>query len=325
MIPPAHGMARPRPGRNVDLPWRSVVALSGGVGGARLLRGLARVLPEGALTAIVNTGDDFEHWGLHVSPDVDTVMYSLAGLAHEERGWGLAVETFGVLDAMRRYGEDGWFAIGDLDLATHLARTRGLARGETLTAITARLSRALGVRTRVLPMSDELHRTMIETRDRGTLDFQTWFVRNRAEPAIERIWFEGVARATTAVLEAIASAEIVIIGPSNPYVSIDPILSLPGARDALFERPVVAVSPIVGGRAVKGPLAAMIPAIAGLEPSAAAVAAHYPGLRGIVVENGDSVYGIPFVATNTVMKNAADSESLARRVLDFAKSVIATD
>jgi LPPG:FO 2-phospho-L-lactate transferase len=279
-------------------------------------------LPEGALTAIVNTGDDFEHWGLHVSPDVDTVMYSLAGLAHEERGWGLAVETFDVLEAMRRYGEDGWFAIGDRDLATHLARTRGLARGETLTAVTARLCHALGVRARVLPMSDERHRTMIETRDRGTLDFQTWVVRNRAEPAIERIWFDGSARGTSAVFEAIASAELVVIGPSNPYVSIDPILSLPGARDALFERPVVAVSPIVGGRAVKGPLATMIPALDGVDPSAAAVAAHYPGLRAIVVENGDTVSGIPFLATNTVMKNAGDSESLAREVLAFAQSVI---
>jgi LPPG:FO 2-phospho-L-lactate transferase len=303
-------------------PWRSVVALSGGVGGARLLRGLARVLPEAALTAVVNTGDDFEHWGLHVSPDVDTVMYSLAGLAHEERGWGLAVETFGALEAMRRYGEEGWFAIGDLDLSTHLARTCGLARRETLTAITARLCHALGVRARVLPMSDQRRRTMIETRDSGTLDFQTWFVRNHAEPVIERIWFDGIARATPSVFEAIARAEIVIIGPSNPYVSIDPILSLPGVRDALFERPVVAVSPIVGGRAVKGPLAAMISTLDGVAPSAAAVAAHYPRLRGIVVENGDTVSGIPFHATNTIMKNIADSESLAREVLAFAKSIV---
>jgi LPPG:FO 2-phospho-L-lactate transferase len=301
---------------------RSVVALSGGVGGARLLRGLARALPADTLTAIVNTGDDFEHWGLHVSPDVDTVMYTLAGLSHEERGWGLANETFALVEAMRRYGEDGWFAIGDRDMATHLARTRGLARGETLTAVTARLCGALGVTTRVLPMSDDRCRTMIETRDLGTLPFQTWFVRHRAEPAVERVRFDGVARPTPAVLAALERADVVIIGPSNPYVSIDPILALPGVTGAVFARPVIAVSPIVGGRAVKGPLAAMIPRLAGLPPSAAAVAAHYPRLAAFVVERGDEVPGVRVHATDTVMKSAADSERLAREVLDVAATTL---
>jgi LPPG:FO 2-phospho-L-lactate transferase len=303
--------------------WTSVVALSGGVGGARLLRGLARALPDDALTAIVNTGDDFEHWGLHVSPDVDTVMYALAGLAHEERGWGLATETFSVLEGMRRYGEDDWFALGDRDLATHLARTRGLARGETLTAITARLCAAVGVRARVLPMSDDPCRTMIDTAEHGTLPFQTWFVRHRAEPPALRVAFEGNARATPAVIDALERAEVVVVGPSNPYVSIDPILSLPGVRAAISARPVVAVSPIVGGRAVKGPLASMIPRLAGRPPSAAAIAAHYPGLRGMVVEIGDSVPGVRTVATETVMKSPADSERLAREVLALARSVVA--
>jgi LPPG:FO 2-phospho-L-lactate transferase len=300
---------------------RSVVALSGGVGGARLLRGLARALPAESLTAIVNTGDDFEHWGLHVSPDVDTVMYTLAGLAHEERGWGLAGETFSMLEAMRRYGEDGWFAIGDRDMATHLSRTLGLARGETLTSVTERLCRALGVHPRVLPMSDDRCRTMIETRGHGTLTFQDWFVRHRAEPPVERIRFEGNAHATTAVHRALAAADLVVIGPSNPYVSIDPILSLSGVREAVFARPVVAVSPIVGGRAVKGPLASMIPSLAGVSPSAAAVAAHYPQLAGMVVERGDGVPGVRVLATDTVMKSLDDSERLAREVLALASAV----
>ncbi|MGO9839228.1 MAG: 2-phospho-L-lactate transferase [Polyangiaceae bacterium] len=301
--------------------WRSVVALSGGVGGARLLRGLSRVLPSDALTAVVNTGDDFEHWGLYVSPDVDTVMYTLAGLAHEERGWGLADETFRALEGMRLYGDDGWFGIGDRDLATHLSRTRGLERGETLTRVTERLCRALGVASRILPMSDERCRTMIDTAERGTLTFQEWFVRYRTEPAARRVWFDGDATATPEVLDAVRGADLVVIGPSNPYVSIDPILRLPGLRDAVFSRPVVAVSPIVNGQAVKGPLAAMIPELAGVPPSAAAIAAHYPGLRGIVVQHGDSVPGLPAWEEETVMRSADGSERLARALLAHAESV----
>jgi LPPG:FO 2-phospho-L-lactate transferase len=297
--------------------WRSVVALSGGVGGARLLRGLARALPEGVLTAIVNTGDDFEHWGQYVSPDLDTVMYTLAGLSDETRGWGLSGETFALLEAMKRYGEDAWFSIGDRDMATHVVRTAALARGERLTAITERLCRAVGVTTRVLPMSDDRCRTMIDTREHGALTFQTWFVRHRTAPAARRVWFEGDARATPAVLDALRDAELVVIGPSNPYVSIDPILSLPGVRDAVFARPVVAMSPIVGGRAVKGPLAEMIPALDGVAPSASAIAAHYPGLRGMVVERGDAV-PLRALATDTVMRGPEDSERLAREVLQFA-------
>jgi LPPG:FO 2-phospho-L-lactate transferase len=303
-------------------PWRSVVALSGGVGGARLLRGLARALPADVLTAVVNTGDDFEHWGLHVSPDVDTVMYALAGLSHEERGWGLADETFRALEGLRAYGEDGWFAIGDRDLATHMARTLGMARGETLTQATARLCAGVGVRTRVLPMSNDRCRTMIDTSEHGALTFQTWFVRHRAEPPALRVRFEGRAAVTPEVLAAVSEAELVVIGPSNPYVSIDPILSLPGLRDALFDRPVIAVSPIVHGQAIKGPLAAMIPGLAGVPASAAAVAAHYPGLAAMVVEQGDAVPGVRTLETSTVMRSPADSEALARSVLTYAASLV---
>ncbi len=206
-------------------------------------------------------------------------------------------------------------------MATHLVRTRALARGERLTAVTERLCSALGVRTRVLPMSDEPCRTMIDTSEHGPLPFQTWFVRHRAAPVARRVWFQGEARATKAVTDALERAELVVIGPSNPYVSIDPILSLPGVLEAVFARPVVAVSPIVGGQAVKGPLAAMIPVLAGVAPSAAAVAAHYPRLRGIVVERGDTVAGLPVLATETVMRGEADSERLARETLDFAATL----
>jgi LPPG:FO 2-phospho-L-lactate transferase len=298
-----------------------VVALSGGVGGARLLRGLAGVLPAGSLSAVVNTGDDFQHWGLHISPDVDTVMYTLAGMSHEERGWGLATETFTALEAMKLYGEDGWFALGDRDLATHLARTLGLARGETLTAITDRLCRAVGATARVLPMSDGRRATMIDTKEHGTLSFQTWFVRHRAAPAVERVWFDGNPGTSPTVLEALTAADLVVLGPSNPYVSIDPILTLPGVREAVFAKSVVAVSPIVGGRAVKGPLATMIPQIAHVPPSAAAVAAHYPGLAGIVVERGDAAPGVRTLETDTLMVDAAASERLARAVLELGRIV----
>ena len=302
-------------------PWRSVVALSGGVGGARLIDGLARELPGDALTVVVNTGDDFEHWGLAVSPDLDTVMYTLAGLSHEERGWGVADESFRALELMKRYGGEQWFALGDRDLATHLVRTRALRDGRTLSAVTAQLCAALDVRTRVLPMADEPRRTMIDTDEHGALPFQDWLVRLRAEPSARRVWFRGAAVATAAVLDSLRSADLIVIGPSNPYVSIDPILTLPGVRDAIGEKQVIGVSPIVRGRAVKGPLAAMFGSLGSLEPSAGAVARHYDGLlSGFVVERGDeaSVAGVPTLATETVMRSATDRRRLARDLLAFA-------
>ena len=317
---------------------QNVVALSGGVGGARLLDGLNQALPPGALTAIVNTGDDFTHWGLHIAPDLDTVMYTLSGLAHEERGWGLFEESFATLAMMRRYGGDDWFALGDRDLATHLLRSQGLARGESLSAVTERMCRALGIAARVLPMTDGPCRTMIDLipgdwlpeaeRGRGeaaiTRSFQDWFVRLRAQPAVRRVWFDGSPAPTQAVLSALASADLVVIGPSNPYVSIDPILSLAGVRAALHGRRVVALSPIVGGQAIKGPLATMIPQLTGAPPSATAVAAHYAGmLSAIVVERGDeaAVTGLPVLATSTVMRDRADRLRLARELLQFAESL----
>jgi len=208
-----------------------VVALSGGVGGARLLDGLAQALAPGRLTAIVNTGDDFVHLGLNVSPDLDTVMYTLAGLANEERGWGLAEESFAGLGMVKRYGGPDWFGLGDRDLATHLLRTEALRAGQPLSAITARLCGALGVKHPVLPMCDEPVHTMIETVGEGTLPFQQWFVRRRAEPPVRAVHFDGGRTAAPGVVGAIDACDVVVVGPSNPYVSVDPILCLDGVRD----------------------------------------------------------------------------------------------
>ncbi|HEY6464164.1 MAG TPA: 2-phospho-L-lactate transferase [Polyangiaceae bacterium] len=298
-----------------------VVALSGGVGGARLLDGLARALPAGSMTAVVNTGDDFVHLGMSVSPDLDTVMYTLAGLAHEERGWGLAEESFAGLAMVKRYGGPDWFALGDRDLATHLLRTDALRAGETLSAVTARLCAALGIPHAVLPMSDAPERTMIETEGAGTLPFQQWFVRHRAEPRVKVVRFDGPHEPAPGVVAAIEACDLVVVGPSNPYVSVDPILGLGGVREAIARRPVVALSPIVGGLAVKGPLATMIRDLRGEEPSAGAVAKHYRGLlTAMVVERGDeaTVEGMPVLGTSTVMRSRDDRLRLAREMLDFA-------
>lgn len=300
--------------------WRKVVALSGGVGGARFVQGLAAALPAESLTVVVNTGDDFAWWGLAISPDLDTVMYTLAGLAHEERGWGLRGETFHALSMVQRYGGPAWFQLGDRDLATHLMRTQALAGGETLSAVTARLCARLGVAPRVLPMADAPRGTRVDTAQHGTLLFQEWLVRERARPEVARVWFEGTSTPAPGVVEALAEAELVLIGPSNPYVSIDPILGLDGVRATMAGKPVVAVSPIVGGRAVKGPLGEMIPQLAGREASAAAVRAHYGALLGgFVVERGDEagIADVPVLASETIMVDRAARERLARAVLAF--------
>jgi LPPG:FO 2-phospho-L-lactate transferase len=301
-----------------------VVYLSGGVGGARLLDGMARVLPAETLTAIVNVGDDLEHWGLYVCPDIDTVLYTLADLGDSQRGWGLRDESFRALEAVRRYGGSDWFQLGDRDLGTHLMRTQWLREGARLTEVTARLATALGIGCRVLPMSDDRLATCIETASEGVLAFQDWLVRRRAEPPVRRVLLRGDARPSAEVLTAIDHADLVVIGPSNPYVSVDPILALPGLRNRLARKKVVAVSPIVGGRAVKGPLAEMIPALSGRAASAGAIAEHYHGLlAGLVVERGDesSVRGVAVLPTNTVMKTARHRSELAAQVLAFAEEL----
>jgi LPPG:FO 2-phospho-L-lactate transferase len=300
-----------------------IVYLSGGVGGARLLDGLAQTVAPESLTAIVNVGDDFEHWGLYICPDLDTVLYTLSGLGDARRGWGLRGDGFRALEMVRRYGGEDWFALGDKDLALHLMRTRWLREGATLTAVTARLGEALGIGCRLLPMSDQRLSIEIETERVGVLGFQHWLVRRRGEPAVRRVLLRGDAQPTAAVLSALDAAELIVIGPSNPYVSIDPILSLPLVRERVARKPVVAVSPIVGGRAVKGPLAEMIPALAGRPASAAAIAAHYGELlAGFVVEHGDEVEvpGLAVLPAHTVMKTPADRRALARTVLEFAEA-----
>jgi LPPG:FO 2-phospho-L-lactate transferase len=301
-----------------------IVALSGGVGGARLLDGLAQALPSGDLTAIVNTGDDFVHLGMYVSPDLDTVMYTLSGLADEARGWGLAGETFAGLSMVKRYGGPQWFALGDQDLATHLLRTEALRAGSSLSAVTARLCGALGIPHAVLPMADAPRRTLIETTTEGTLPFQEWFVKRRTEPAVRAVRFEGTSAPAPGVVAAIDACDLVVIGPSNPYVSVDPILTLDGVRDAVARKPTVALSPIVGGAAVKGPLATMIRDMTRQDASAGAVVRHYDGLvRAVVVEQGDegTVSGIPVLGTATVMRSRADRVALARQILAFGAEV----
>jgi LPPG:FO 2-phospho-L-lactate transferase len=299
-----------------------VVALSGGVGGARLVEGLGAVLPPDDLTVVVNTGDDFIHWGLHICPDLDTVMYTLAGLAHAEQGWGLAGETFHAFAMVERYGGEAWFRLGDRDLATHLVRTQAAMAGKSLTAITAELCRGLGVGQRVLPMSDAPCPTMIETAE-GTLSFQDWLVRRRARLPVVRVLSAGSRLPAPGVLESTAAADVVVIGPSNPYVSIDPILGQGGIRPALAARKVVAVSPIVGGKAVKGPLAGMIETLAGRPASAVAIRDHYGDLlRGFVLEEGDEAPAdLPVLRTGTVIPDATSRARLAREVLEFARGL----
>jgi len=298
-----------------------VVALSGGVGGAKLVSGLADLLDAQDLTVVVNTGDDFVHWGLHIAPDLDTVMYTLAGLANPVHGWGIDGDTFTALAMVERYGGEAWFRLGDRDLGTHVVRTQALAAGRTLTEVTASLCRALGVAPRLLPMSDGARRTMFDTATHGTLSFQEYFVKHRFEPAVRRVYFDGDPPPSAEALDAIAAADLVVICPSNPYVSVDPIVTLPGMREALARRPVIAVSPIVGGRAIKGSAAKLMVELGAGDPSAAGVARHYGGLlAALVVERGDAFEapGLRVHATDTVMLTQGDRRSLAADVLALA-------
>lgn len=303
--------------------FHDVVALAGGVGGSRLAQGLARALPHEALTVVVNTGDDLTHVGLTVCPDLDTLMYTLGGLGDRERGWGLRDESFRAMEMLGRYGGPTWFSLGDRDLGTHLARTMRLAAGSTLTEVTAHLCASVGVRTRLLPMSDGTRKTIIETTEGERLPFQDWLVGRRAAPRVKSVTREGDGVATPQVLSALEQADLVVICPSNPYVSIDPILELPGVRDRLAGKRVVALSPIVGGKAVKGPLGTMIPDLMGVPASAAAIVQHYQGLlTALVVEHGDGdSIALPCRETRTVMGDEHDRERLARELLAFAAAL----
>ena len=309
-----------------------VTALAGGVGGAKLAAGLQAALPSGDLTVIVNTGDDFDHLGLRICPDLDTVIYTLAGINNPETGWGLARETWEFLGALERLGGDAWFRLGDRDLAVHVERTRRLADGQPLSRITAGFCAALGIGTNVLPMSDSPVRTLVHTTA-GTLAFQEYFVRQRCAPVVTGFAFDGAKYASANfTLHGISHTGLsaIVICPSNPYVSIGPILELPGVRAQLQARPApaVAVSPIVGGQALKGPAAKMMQEL-GHVPSAGAVAQFYSGLLdGFVIDRTDAqqadlirATGMAVLVADTVMVTDADRVRLARETLEFAATL----
>jgi LPPG:FO 2-phospho-L-lactate transferase len=302
-----------------------IVVVAGGVGAARFLAGLVRVVPPDSVTVVVNTADDVEVHGLHVSPDIDSVIYRLAGLADDERGWGLEGETWRALEALGRLGAETWFQLGDADLATHIWRTARLRRGVPLSSVTAAQCAALGVGARVVPMTDDRVTTRVHCPELGEVHLQEWFVRERCGPAVDAVRFEGVERARPApgVLEAIAAADALVIAPSNPIISVGPVLAVPGLRAALREVPRgVAVTPIVGGRAVKGPAAELLRA-EGIEVSPAGVAALYADcVQAMVVDERDldtvpavEALGLQAIVTDTLMTDVDAAARLARAAL----------
>jgi LPPG:FO 2-phospho-L-lactate transferase len=306
--------------------YRRIVALAGGVGGAKLLQGLDGAAPAGDVTAIVNTADDFELYGLNISPDIDTVVYTLAGLANPATGWGIAGDTRVTLDAIARYGEDPWFLLGDQDFATHILRTHWLREGGTLTGVTMRLSAALGIGMPILPMSDDRVATQVQTSD-GWLDFQDYFVARRHADDVMDVRFDGIAKARPSdrMMTAIAAADLIVFCPSNPVVSIGPILAVPGVRDAIAAAPapVIAVSPIIGGRALKGPADRML-AAKGIDVSPLGVARWYERLLdGILIDDEDRELagaigdlGVQVEVANTIMGDRDDRIRLARELIE---------
>ena len=305
-----------------------VTLLAGGTGGAKMAHGFQQVLAPGELTVIVNIADDAELFGLHVSPDLDTIVYTLAGLANADTGWGVAGDTWTALDMLGRYGEPTWFRVGDADLATHVRRTRLLGEGTSLTDVTQSMAEALGVPSRVLPVTDDRVRTILQT-DAGDLDFQDYFVRLRQEPEVQGVRFDGLdlARATPQVLHAIGTAGMLVIAPSNPVVSVEPILGVPGVRQAIVAAgrrgtPRVAVSPIVAGAALKGPADRMLASL-GHEVTALGVARLYAGLvNAFVLDEADADLaprvedlGMEALVLPTVMGRDADRAALARALI----------
>jgi LPPG:FO 2-phospho-L-lactate transferase len=302
-----------------------ITALAGGVGGARLAHGLAQALPPEDLTVVVNTGDDFEHLGLYICPDLDTVCYTLANLSNPATGWGRAGETWQALETLGTLGGPTWFHVGDRDLGLHLERSRRRHLGQPLSQITRHFCRALGIRACVLPMTDDNTSTWVYTKD-GELPFQEYFVRRQCQPQVTGFRFEGIESACPApgVLDALGGADLVVICPSNPWVSIDPILGVPGIREVVEAQKVVAVTPIIGGQTVKGPAAKMFAEL-GIIPSAYAVARHYESLlSGFVLDQVDAGMAgsieaseIHTFVTDTLMKTPLDRFRLAKEVIDF--------
>ncbi len=316
-------MSSKRPGK--------IAVLAGGVGAARLLRGLAPLVPRGQLTIIVNTADDDVFYGLHVSPDVDTVLYTLAGLADPVRGWGIAGDTFHALGAMARYEREVWFQLGDRDLATHVFRTARLRDGQSLSEITALQAKSLGVDARVLPMSDDRVRTIVETTG-GKRSFQEYLVRDRTRETVRALTYSGAraARPAPGVRAALEEASLVVLAPSNPLVSIAPILAVPGIRQTLrrIDAPVVAVSPLIGGRPVKGPADRMMRAL-GVAPTPLGLAAFYADLLdAMVLDTADRAFlpklaarGVAGTALDTLMRSPVRSTAVARAVLSLGSSL----
>ena len=309
----------------------AVVALAGGVGGAKLADGLYAELPRGTLTVIVNTADDFTIHGLHVSPDVDTVMYTLAGLANPATGWGVVADTFHGLSMLSRYGAPDWFQLGDRDIATHILRTAALRSGETLSQVTRRLAEALGIDARILPMCDQPVQTIIGA-DEGMFAFQEYFVQRQAKDHVRSIRLDGIESATMSdeVQAALERCSAIVLCPSNPFVSIAPILAVPGMRERILRRgvPIVAVSPIIAGQALKGPAAAMLESL-GRDVSVVGVADVYADLGvTLIVDDVDREYadavaarGVRPVVAPIVMRSAEDRRALARRVIDMARGL----
>lgn len=303
-----------------------IVALAGGVGAARFLDGLVRIIRPEDLFVISNTGDDAEIHGFHVSPDIDTVLYTLTGIANRVNGWGIQGDTFHCLDALGRLGAETWFQLGDRDLATHIYRTQRLRAGISLSTVTAELAKRFALRATVAPMSNDPVRTVVETRS-GALDFQTWFVKRRTRDLVRAVKFQGAARSRPApgILDAIRRASAIIFCPSNPVISIGPILAVPGIRTAIEQRrsKSVAISPIIAGRALKGPAARMMRSM-GMEPTARGVAEHYRGLVDVFVLDREDArlapaieqLGMRAVVTNTIMTGAPEKKALARAVLN---------
>lgn len=305
----------------------NVLALAGGVGGAKLAHGLALALPQQRLTVVVNTGDDFEHLGLSICPDLDTVVYTLAGLADPQRGWGRADETWNFMQTLSRLGGPTWFKLGDRDLAIHIERTRRLREGGSLSEVTSEIAQALGLQVSVVPMSDQPVRTIVLT-DEGELPFQRYFVARRFEPRVEGFHFQGAREARPAPQfgKALQGADLVVLCPSNPWVSLDPILSIPGIRQDISEKPVYGVSPIIAGKAVKGPAAKMYREL-GVEPSALAYARHYQDLLECVfIDRADAglepqikALGVNVQVTDTLMKDPRGRQRVAEELLQIAE------
>ena len=306
-----------------------ITALAGGVGAARFLQGLVKLVPEENLTIIVNTGDDIELYGLHISPDIDIVMYTLSGIVDEEKGWGVKDDTFHCLETLQKYGSETWFKLGDRDLATHIHRTCLLRKGYKLSEVTAKLCQAFGLKVRLIPMTDEKFATFIVT-DKGKMHFQEYLVKRGAQDKVINVEFEGAEKAKPApgVVDSILNSEAIIICPSNPIVSIGTILSVKGVRKALRETKaeIIAISPIVGGSPIKGPADKLMSGL-GLEVSAYGVAAFYKDfLDAFVIDNIDSAQkpriealGLKVAVTNTIMKTLEDKVELARVVLNITR------